>query len=194
VIPEYTDSLENYRQQVIDKYSQDLARVGATKPILNVDWINSRGIVFRYDRHAVEIRIMDEQECVKSDVAISCYIRAALRGLLSDGSRSDLLPHDLLVKDFSSVIKGGLTAKVKHPEGPTARSVCEHFYQIACKHALDEEKLYLPLAKRRIDEGSLSEITLSRVKQKAQKTDLHEAILKVYSNLVKSLTNNTPYT
>jgi gamma-glutamyl:cysteine ligase YbdK (ATP-grasp superfamily) len=193
VIPDYTDSLEAYREKVIGRYSSDLARAGATKPILNVDWVNSRGITFRYDRHAIEIRILDEQECVKSDVAVSCYIRAALRGLLSDKEESHLLSHELLVKDLNSVIKEGLSAKVQHPQGPTARSVCEHLYRLACKYALDEEKPYLPLIRRRIDEGNLSEIISREVKARTQKTDMHEAIVGVYTNLVRSLTDNTPY-
>jgi hypothetical protein len=58
---------------------------------------------------------------------------------------------------------------------------------------LDEEKLYLPIVKRRIDEGNLSEIISRKVKQKAQKTDMHEAIFSEYSNLVRSLRDNTPY-
>jgi gamma-glutamyl:cysteine ligase YbdK (ATP-grasp superfamily) len=193
VIPEYTDSLEAYREKVIRRYSSDLARAGATKPILDADWVNSRGITFRYDRHAIEIRVLDEQECVKSDVAVSCYIRAALRGLLNDEVESQLLPHELLVKDFESVIKKGLSAKVQHPEGPTARSVCEYLYRLACQHALDEEKPYLPLVKRRIDEGNLSEVISKRVSQRTQKTDMHEAIVGVYTSLVRSLADNTPY-
>jgi gamma-glutamyl:cysteine ligase YbdK (ATP-grasp superfamily) len=193
VIPDYTNSLEEYRKNVIGKYSAELARARADKCIQNVDWINSRGITFRYDRHAIEIRILDEQECIKSDVAISCYIRAVLRGLLRDGDGAKLLPHELLVKDFNSVIKSGLNAKVQHPRGHTARAVCEYLYRLACDNALDEEKSYLSIMKRRIDEGNLSEIIAMRVKQKAQKTDLHEAILGVYLNLVSSLRNNTPY-
>jgi predicted CopG family antitoxin len=47
--------------------------------------------------------------------------------------------------------------------------------------------------KRRIDEGSLSEVISRKVKQRAQNTDLHEAILGVYLNLVSSLRDNTPY-
>jgi gamma-glutamyl:cysteine ligase YbdK (ATP-grasp superfamily) len=193
VIPEYTNSLEEYRKNVIGKYSAELAKAKADKSIQNVDWINSRGITFRYDRHAIEIRILDEQECIKSDVAISCYIRAALRGLLSDGDKAKLLPHELLVKDFNSVIKFGLNAKVQHPKGHTARAVCDYLYRLACKNALEEEKPYLGIIKRRIDEGSLSEVISRKVKQRTQKTDLHEAILGVYLNLVSSLRDNTPY-
>ena len=29
----------------------------------------------------LRLRVMDEQECVRSDVALSCFVRAALRGL-----------------------------------------------------------------------------------------------------------------
>ena len=56
---------------------------------------------------------MDEQECVKSDVALSCFIRAALRGLIA--LNVELLPHDLLVKDFNMIIKEGLNAQSFKP-------------------------------------------------------------------------------
>jgi hypothetical protein len=91
------------------------------------------------------------------------------------------------------VIKFGLNAKVQHPKGHTARAVCDYLYRLACDNALDEEKPYLIIMKRRIDEGSLSEVISRKVKQRAQKTDLHEAILGVYLNLVSSLRDNTPY-
>ena len=103
VIPEYATSFSQYKRDVIVRYSEDLAKAGADKTLLWREWINSRGVIFRFDRSALEIRVMDEQECVKSDVALSCFIRAALRGLIA--LKAELLPHDLLVKDFNAVVK-----------------------------------------------------------------------------------------
>ena len=83
VIPEYVSSLDQYKRDVIGRYSEDLANAGADKTLLNREWVNSRGIIFRFDRCALEVRVMDEQECVKSDVALACFVRAALRGLIA---------------------------------------------------------------------------------------------------------------
>jgi gamma-glutamyl:cysteine ligase YbdK (ATP-grasp superfamily) len=191
VVPEYVSSLRQYRKEIIGKYSQDLASAGTDKCLLFKDWINSRGAIFRFDRKAIEIRIMDEQECIKSDVALSCFIRAVLSGLMTE--KTQLLPHEALVKDYNAVIKSGLDAKVSHPNGQTARQVCRYLFHIAQENASAEEKEYLPIIRRRIEHGSLSEIIRERVRRKAQKTDFKEAILSVYSALVKNLRENQPY-
>jgi len=192
VVPEYVSSFRQYKEEVIGKYSLDLVRAGVKDCLLYQDWVNSRGVIFRFDRRAFEIRVMDEQECVKSDVALSCFVRALLRGLLKD-DKTELLPHEMLVKDFSSVILEGLKARVLHPFGRSARHVCARFLDIAWENATDEEKKYLPIIKKRVERGNLSEIIRERVLRKAQKTDLHEAIVNMYSTLIKCLVDNQPY-
>ncbi|MEM2676135.1 MAG: hypothetical protein QXT10_06555, partial [Candidatus Bathyarchaeia archaeon] len=144
----------------------------------------------RFERKALEIRVMDEQECIKSDVAISCFIRALLRGLM----RADepLIPTEVLAEDFKSVIKYGLEAKVIHPNGPTARHVCRRLLKIAWENATSEEKEYLPLIEKRVERGNLSDVIKEKVKVRAQKTDLNEAVIDVYSKLLNSLEANEP--
>ena len=134
---------------------------------------------------------MDEQECIKSDVALSCFVRATLRGL--NASNVELLPHDVLVKDFNKVIKDGLNAEVSNPDGKTARQVCQNYLKIAMENATEDEKKYLWLVKKRIEEGSLSELIRERVLRRAQKTSFHQSIIDVYSTLIKCLMDNQPY-
>jgi gamma-glutamyl:cysteine ligase YbdK (ATP-grasp superfamily) len=191
VIPEPVSSFAQYRKDIIGRYSEDLAKAGAGKTILFKEWINSRGVIFRFDRSALEVRVMDEQECVKSDVALSCFIRAALRGLIAE--RAEPLSHQLLVSDFNSVMAKGLNAKVLHPNGETARQVCQHLFNLALENAAADEKKYLWIVKKRIESGNLSDLIRERVLKKTQKTDFTEAILSVYSTLIKCLADNKPY-
>jgi carboxylate-amine ligase len=191
VIPEYVTSLSQYKHEVIERYSKDLKRAGADKTLLNREWVNSRGIIFRFDRQALELRVMDEQECIKSDVALACFVRASLRGLIA--SSAELLPYELLVKDFNVVIKDGLKAGVSSPHGKTARHVCRYFFDLAQKHANDDEKEYLRLVAKRIEEGSLSERIRESVLRRVRKTDFHQAIVDVYSTLIKCLSDNEIY-
>ncbi len=192
VVPEYVSSFRQYKEEVIGKYSLDLVRAGVNDCLPYQDWVNSRGVIFRFNRRAFEIRVMDEQECIKSDVALSCFVRALLKGLLKD-DKAELLPHEMLVKDFKAIKSKGLNAHVLHPHGRTARHVCERFLNIAWKNATEEEKRYLPIIKKRVEYGNLSEIIRERVLKKAQKTDLREAIVSVYLMLIKCLVNNQPY-
>ena len=191
VIPEYAISFSRYKTDIISRYSEDLARAGADKIILWREWINSRGIIFRFDRKALEIRVMDEQECIKSDVALSCFIRSVLRGLTAQ--KAELLPHNLLVKDYNAVVKHGLNARVSSCKGETARQVCQYYLKIATEYADSDEKQYLWLIKKRIENGSLSELIRDRVLRRSERTGLQEAIKDVYSNLIKCLMNNEPY-
>jgi gamma-glutamyl:cysteine ligase YbdK (ATP-grasp superfamily) len=191
VVPEPVSSFKQYQREVIGKYSQELAGLGAADTILFKEWVNSRGVIFRFDRSALEVRVMDEQECVKSDVAFSCFVRAALRGLLAEGAEP--LPHPLLVKDFNAVMADGLEARVLHPNGETARQVCQRLFKLAVENAEADEKKYLWIIKKRIEEGNLSDVIRSRVLKKARKTDFKDAILTIYSALIECLSDNDPF-
>jgi gamma-glutamyl:cysteine ligase YbdK (ATP-grasp superfamily) len=191
VIPDYVSSLGQYKRDVIERYSQDLANAGADKTLLHREWVNSRGVIFRFDRCALEVRVMDEQECIKSDVALACFVRAAIRGL--NASNVELLSHEVLVKDFNKIIKDGLNAEVSSPHGKTARQVCQYYLRIAMEHATEDETKYLWLVKKRIEGGSLSELIHERVLRRAQKTSFYQSIIDVYSTLIKCLMDNQPY-
>lgn len=191
IIPEYVFSFSDYWKKIIKRYSKDLAIAGAGSSVLYEDWVNSRGAIFRFDRKTLEIRVMDEQECIKSDVALSCFIRATLKGLLK--REDELILRRVLLKDFNSIIADGLSARTISPLGKIARQLCMRLLKVAEENASTEEKEYLPIIKKRIECGSLSEIIRERVETKAQKTDFKEAIITVYSELIKSLTRNQPY-
>jgi len=189
LIPEYVDSFEEYEKTTVRQYSEELARLNAPPSLLDKEWLNSRGAIIRQDRKAIEIRVLDEQESVKSDVALSCFIRAALRGILRD-TDYPYLAHPALVQNFKQVVRKGLLARVQHPNGKTASEVCLRLLQTAMSNATDEEKRYLPIIKQRISGGNLSNIILRNVAKKAQKTDLHEAIFTTYSHLADCLEKN----
>lgn len=191
VIPEYAETFSDYREKVIGGYSKDLVMAGADKRLLYKEWINSRGVIFRFDRKALEIRVLDEQECVKSDVALSCFIRALLRGLLKD--EHHLIEREVLINNFNSVVKDGFRAKVSDPRGKTAREVCSLLLKVADKNGSDEERKFIPLIRKRINNGSLSEIIRERIVRKAQRTDIREAMLNIYLKLTESLIENRPY-
>ncbi len=192
LIPEYVDSFEEYEKTTVQQYSEDLAKLNAPRCLLNKEWLNSRGAIIRQDRKAIEIRILDEQESIKADVALSCFIRACLRGIMADSAYPHLA-HDILVHDFSHVAREGLEAEVHHPEGKTVRKVCHHLLHVAKKNATNEEKKYLPIIGRRIERGNLSNLILRAVAAKSKKTGLKEAIFSVYSKLAECLEKNQVY-
>lgn len=189
LIPEQLGSFEEYKKTTVQRYSEDLARLNASHLLLNKEWLNSRAAVIRQSRKAIEIRILDEQESVKSDVALSCFIRATLRGFLAEPERPHVRP-SILLEDFAQVMKQGLKAQVLHPKGRTAKQVCHYLLETAQRNATKEERDYLPLIKSRIEQGSLSDLILKKIRNRAQKTDLKQAIFSVYSELADCLEKN----
>ena len=49
--------------------------------ILRHEWVNARGCIVRFDRMAVEIRLLDVQECPQADVAIAAAVTGCLKAL-----------------------------------------------------------------------------------------------------------------
>lgn len=190
VVPEHIFSFNQFRNQVSDVYLRDLANAGVSTKTF-VDYINQRAVVLKFARKAVEMRVMDEQECIKSDVALSCFVSSTIRGLMA--INTEILPHQLLVNDYNSIIENGLEAEVQHFAGKTARQVCQYFFNLASKYANETEKKYLWIVKKRIKEGNLSDLIRRRVLNKAQRTTFEEAIISVYSKLAECLSDNQPY-
>jgi hypothetical protein len=128
---------------------------------------------------------MDEQECVQSDVALACFVRAALRGLIA--SNAELLPTENLIKDFNAIITQGLDAKVSNPNGKTARQVCQNYLRLANENGTEDEKKYLWLVKRRID-SCLSELIRAKFLG-CGKNRFHQAIMMFIQRLVNAYDN-----
>ncbi|MDH4023078.1 MAG: glutamate-cysteine ligase family protein, partial [Gammaproteobacteria bacterium] len=88
VVPEAIDSIAAYRHQVLERIYADLAPLDP-QGILAEEWVNARGAIARFDRMAIEIRVLDVQECPGMDLAFARLIVATLRALCA-GEWSDL--------------------------------------------------------------------------------------------------------
>src|SRR4029079_15241208 len=52
--------------------------------VLRHEWLNSRGAIARFDRHAIEIRVADTQECPLADLAIAAAIVGVVKALYAE--------------------------------------------------------------------------------------------------------------
>ena len=83
VIPERVFNKESYFKKVFEPINK------AIKPydiesILDHHFLNSRGAIARFDRNAIEIRVIDIQECPKADIAIAVLVIEVLKLLVSE--------------------------------------------------------------------------------------------------------------
>ena len=82
VIPEAVFTYEEYNKEIFEKVKADIAPYD-TEHLLNPFFLNSRGAIARFDRNAIEIRLVDIQECPDADIAIAEWEIAILKGLVN---------------------------------------------------------------------------------------------------------------
>lgn len=80
VIPEQAYSYDEYDKQIFDKVKKAIAPHDP-EHLLNHYFLNSRGAIARFDRGAIEIRLVDIQECPNADIAIAEMEIAALKAI-----------------------------------------------------------------------------------------------------------------
>ncbi len=83
IIPEAVLSRGDYEKQILQRIYEDV-RPFDPKGILQFEWLNSRGAIARFDRSAIEIRLLDIQECPLADIAIATAIIGVLKALVNE--------------------------------------------------------------------------------------------------------------
>ena len=81
VVPEAVSSEQEYHTAILQPMYRDIAPHDP-EGVLQDEWLNSRGAIARFDRHAIEIRILDTQETPTADLAIAAMIISVLKSLV----------------------------------------------------------------------------------------------------------------
>jgi glutathione synthase/RimK-type ligase-like ATP-grasp enzyme/gamma-glutamyl:cysteine ligase YbdK (ATP-grasp superfamily) len=169
IVPEPIENLTAYRRDVLKRMYTALDALPDSDAIRH-EFLNARGAVFKFSRDAMEVRVLDVQECVKMDVAIACFVRLALRSLSTQLAAGKLrVPdHDLLVADFHAVVRAGTGARVAAPhlaagvprddDGKVeVRAVLRDLMAQVKRRPKGDDAPYLALIEGVIERGSLSE-------------------------------------
>lgn len=83
VIPEQVFSRTEYFTRIFEPISSAIQPYDQ-EGILDQHFLNSRGAIARFDRSAIEIRVIDIQECPKADIAVAVLIIEVLKLLCSE--------------------------------------------------------------------------------------------------------------
>ena len=78
VIPEPVFTRAAYETELLGRIYDDLAPLDPAG-VLRHEWVNSRGAIARFDRNAIEIRVLDVQECPRADMAILGFVVELLK-------------------------------------------------------------------------------------------------------------------
>lgn len=88
LIPETASSRTEYETTVLAPMYRAIAPLDSDG-VLQHEWLNTRGAIPRFDRNALEICVIDLQECPRADLAIAAAATAVVRALY-DGRWSSL--------------------------------------------------------------------------------------------------------
>ncbi len=83
VVPEPVFTEEDYRRRILEPMYRDIAPLDPAG-VLRHEWLNSRAAIARFERGAIEIRVLDVQECPRADLAICAAAAAVLRALVAE--------------------------------------------------------------------------------------------------------------
>lgn len=84
VIPEPVYTKADYERVIFEAIYEAFAPLDP-QGVLRHEWCNSRGAIARFMRDAIEVRVLDCQECPRADLAIVALVTAAVRAIATGG-------------------------------------------------------------------------------------------------------------
>jgi carboxylate-amine ligase len=119
VIPQTATSRAAYESEILGPMYRDIAAFGE-KGILQHEWLNVRGAVPRFDRNAIEIRVIDTQECIQANLAIAAGAVHVARRLYNEEYvpliAQQAISTDDLVRIMHDCIRHAEQAVIDNPE------------------------------------------------------------------------------
>jgi glutamate---cysteine ligase / carboxylate-amine ligase len=83
VVPEAVFTQKDYEEQILQRMYRAVAPYDP-EGVLQEEFLNSRGAIARFDRNAIEIRIIDIQESPVADLAVLQALVAAVQALVAE--------------------------------------------------------------------------------------------------------------
>ena len=103
VVPESVSSRAEYEARILDPMYRDIAPHDSGG-ILQQEWLNSRGAIARFDRNAIEIRVLDIQECPHADLAVAATIVRVLQALVEERWSAQPVQQALPLADLAELL------------------------------------------------------------------------------------------
>ncbi len=197
VVPEPVFSEADYDRAIYQVMYRDIAPYDPDG-ILQHIWLNARGAIARFDRGAIEIRILDNQECPAADLALGQLVTATIAALVEERwsrlEQQAVTTTESLADLLWSTVRTGLNAEVPSQLSELfgvskACSVRDLWSKIIGDLSLEQQG-HLENSKiwrQYLLHGSLSERILKSLAGNYQR----DALQQVYSELCDCLQNGT---
>ncbi|MCA0402360.1 MAG: glutamate--cysteine ligase [Proteobacteria bacterium] len=194
LIPEFICSEEEYQQKILQPMYKDISPFDK-EGILQHEWLNSRAAIPKFNYKAIEIRIIDSQECVKADIAIALALIAILKHWIytDDYFLKNPMAIEPLKQIFNATIKTGFNTEIDNAnlctqwQLPKRKMTARQIWALLIeKVSTDLDQVSQQVLERILSEGSLSERLI-----KACGNDFSTQTFKpIYRELSHCLMNN----
>lgn len=195
VIPERVFSKLEYYSIIFEPINKAI-KPRDTHNILDHHFLNSRGAIARFDRNAIEIRLVDIQECPKADIAICVLLIETLKlfvhkKLATLEDQKSWVKEDLfqilnpIIKDAEMhTVTNVAYLELFHLNTPTTvQNIWKHLYQLVKQNI---HKSHHSAIETILNEGTLATRLLRAIAD-----DFSEKNIKaVYSKIAKCLQEN----
>jgi gamma-glutamyl:cysteine ligase YbdK (ATP-grasp superfamily) len=172
VVPDHIASIDEYHARILEPMFRAMAPHDP-QGVLHGEWLNSRGAIARFDRGAIEIRILDAQESPRADLAVARAVVALVRDLYEERASTAAAQAAVstanLADLFERALREGEQTKVSDPTvlaalglGQAPQTMAE-IWRVVCArngilHGSDGETLAAllqraPLARRLLERG-----------------------------------------
>lgn len=112
LIPEPVATPADYASRILAPMYDDVRAAGA--PLLAHEWFNARGAIPRFERNAIEIRVLDTQECPLADLAIVAAVVALVRRFYDLGpARESAMATEQLADIFLACLRDADRAAIR---------------------------------------------------------------------------------
>lgn len=199
VIPEVCRSLDEYHSLILHRIYADMAPHDP-EGILRYEWVNSRGAIARFERSAIEIRLVDIQEAPVMDLAVVALITRLVQALTEERWASLATYHMFAPERLRTILDGAV-----HDAEETLIEDSEYLAlfgwnrSASCRardlwHHLLGAGLTIPTEYRRAAEVILSQGTLAtRIQKSVGRQPTRASIHQTYSQLCDHLASGDPF-
>ncbi len=193
VVPEPVFTRHGYEHDILGKLYDDL-RPYDPDCVLRYEFANARGAMARFDRGAIEIRVLDIQECPLADMAIAALIVEVVRALVdqrwSDYASQQAVSTEALYAVLLETIRDAERAEIREPcllnafgiEQPPCPAL--ELWRILLDQVMPNHATWTPMLRRLIDAGTLA----TRIRRSLPPAPTHADLHKCYAELADCLT------
>lgn len=202
LVPEVVSSQAEYETRVLAPMYKAIEALDPAH-CLRHEWLNARGAIARFDRNAIEIRVMDTQECPHADIALAALV-IDLAELLYQGELASLeaqqaLPTAVLQKLLADCTRDAELAVIDDAqylsalgfEGShcTAQALWRHLGEVLPARGAPHLAMWQTHLQLVLQQGPLAR----RIVRELDGIYTHAALHARYAGLVKTLAEGRPF-